>query len=222
MKKCIFSLVVTVLVTQLAFSQKVEVIESTCEFSSGSNNALGITILKSDAKTVQKAWEKLMKNYGAKVKSKKEIFADDASIKSISDNTVDIYATVNQERKSEDVHLKVAFDLGGAYLSSSQHPDKYKAAEKIMQDFALELIADSYTNVISDKEKELDKMIRNRDKVKNDKEHLEKQNKDYADRIEKNKKEIEKREKELEEKNVEIEEKNKEIENIKNEAKKIK
>ena len=222
MKKCIFSLVVTVLVTQLSFSQKVEVIESTCEFSSGSNNALGITILKSDAKTVQKAWEKLMKNYGAKVKSKKEIFADDASINSISDNTVDVYAIVNQERKSEDVYLKVAFDLGGAYLSSSQHPDKYKAAEKIMQDFALELIADSYTNVISDKEKELDKMIRNRDKVKNDKEHLEKQNKDYADRIEKNKKEIEKREKELEEKNVEIEEKNKEIENIKNEAKKIK
>ena len=116
MKKCIFSLVVTVLVTQLSFSQKVEVIESTCEFSSGSNNALGITILKSDAKTVQKAWEKLMKNYGAKVKSKKEIFADDASINSISDNTVDVYAIVNQEKKTGNLKGTENFTPSGIHL----------------------------------------------------------------------------------------------------------
>jgi septal ring factor EnvC (AmiA/AmiB activator) len=222
MKKYFICVFIVSVVLQAAYSQTVNVVEVSADFSNGRSNAIETKILKSDSKTVEKAWSKLMKDYDAKVSSKKEIFADDALIKSISDNTIDVYAIVKQERKSEDVQLIVSFDLGGAYLSSSQHPAQYNAAVKIIQDFAIQLITEAYNEMISNEEKELDNIVKDRDRVKKDKEYLEKQNEDYLDKIEKNKNEIEEKEKELKEKNSEIEEKSKEIEQIKDEAKKIK
>lgn len=222
MKKLFVCAIILSLMLQGAYSQSIKLVEVSADFDNGRSNAIETTISKSDTKTVEKEWSKLMKDYNAKVSSKKEIFADDALIKTISDNTIDVYAIVKQERKSEDVQLVVAFDLGGAYLSSSQHPAQYDAAVKIIQDFAVKIITDSYNEMISNQEKELDKIVKERDRVKKDKEYLENQNVDYLEKIEKNKQDIEAKEKELIEKDSEIEEKNKEIEEIKKEAKKIK
>lgn len=222
MKKLFVCAIILSLMLQGAYSQSIKLVEVSADFDNGRSNAIETTISKSDTKTVEKEWSKLMKDYNAKVSSKKEIFADDALIKTISDNTIDVYAIVKQERKSEDVQLVVAFDLGGAYLSSSQHPAQYDAAVKIIQDFAVKIITDSYNEMIANQEKELDKIVKERDRVKKDKEYLENQNVDYLEKIEKNKQDIEAKEKELIEKDSEIEEKNKEIEEIKKEAKKIK
>ncbi len=55
----------------------------------------------------------------------------------MGNNTFDVYSVV-EEATDKGVKLVVAFDLGGAYLSKANHPDKYPIAEKIVYDFAVE------------------------------------------------------------------------------------
>ena len=59
-----------------------------------------------------------------------------ASLKEMGENTFDVYSLV-EEATDAGVRLVVAFDLGGAYLSTAAHPDKYPAAEKFVRDFAV-------------------------------------------------------------------------------------
>jgi len=106
--------------------------------SAGNENALTVVLPKTNKKVVEKAWEKyIKKNFKAKAKRDKksgEMFADNATIKGVSDNTVDVYAKVTE--MGGDTELSVWYNLGGAYLSSANHPQRYPAAEKMVLDFS--------------------------------------------------------------------------------------
>jgi hypothetical protein len=111
--------------------------EGAAIMSRGSQNALSVVIPKADAKTVGKEWKSTLKDWNAKVKEKKgEIFADNARIKELSDNnTIDIYSLATDTK--EGALLTVFFDLGGAFLSSAQHADKFRTAENLVYQFAV-------------------------------------------------------------------------------------
>lgn len=114
---------------------KVEVQESKEKMSLGVNNCLKVYIPEANKEDVDRDLLKHMKNYNAKGDSKKtEYFYDNAEIKAFGNNLVDVYAVT--EQRAGGVELKAFFDLGGAFLSSSNHPDKYKAAEEIIRKFA--------------------------------------------------------------------------------------
>jgi len=86
-----------VILTITSFAQrKIKVHEENEKIGSGTNNALVATIYESNKDNIEKAWKKLMKDYGAKVNMKKEIFADDATIKDLSSNTCDLFAFVRK------------------------------------------------------------------------------------------------------------------------------
>ena len=102
-----------------------------------SRNSLTVFVKEANTEDIKKAWKKQLKDLKGKVNDKTFIFADDCKVKEMGDNTFDVYSVV-EEATAEGVKLVVAFDLGGAYLSTANHPEKYPVGEKILRDFAVE------------------------------------------------------------------------------------
>ncbi len=204
MKKTIL-FVALLTIAKLSFAQyEITVKESNESFSTGSQNALIVNIYESNVKDVEKGLKKLFKDYKAKVSVKKEIFADDATIKDMSSNTVDIYATV-KEGKENIIEVAVGFDLGGAYLSSSMHPNQFKVAKSMLYNFGVDMTKEA----IKGQQKEAEKVLKTMEK---DQEDLVKTNEDLHKAIEDYKEKIAKAEEDIEQNVKDQEEKTKEIE----------
>jgi hypothetical protein len=201
-------------VTSIAFGQrKIKVHEERESIGSGTNNALVAIIYESTVNDIEKAWKKLMKDYNAKVTMKKEIFADDATIKDLSSNSVDIYSFVRKAGDNE-FEIVVAVDLGGAYLSSSEHSSKYKTMERIVKDFAVQTTLDAIKEKQKAAQKILDGFTKDQENLVKGKEHLEKQIEDYKSKITTAENDIEKNKTAQAEKEKEIENQKKIVEEI--------
>jgi len=187
-KRILFILLITSALVSAA-QKKIVVKESSENIGGGRNNALVVLIFEADEKIIEKEWRSLMKDCKAKVSSKDEIFADNALIGSISANSVDIYARV--ESMSDCFKLIVGFDLGGAYLSSSQHKDAYKAAEKMLYDFAVNVSKKFVENEKDAAEKDLRALVKKQDQLAREKDKLNNSIEDYKSRIEQAQKDLE-------------------------------
>ena len=117
--------------------EKITIKEEMVAIDGISRNSL--TVILVDAKTddVKKAWKKQLKDLKGKVSDKTIIFGDDCKSKEMGDNSFDVYSLV-EEASDAGVRLVVAFDLGGAYLSTAAHPSKYPSAERLLYGFAVE------------------------------------------------------------------------------------
>jgi hypothetical protein len=117
-----------------------QIAEGEEQFRKGTYNAFTFTIENIDKGTVEDAWMKFTKDYksrGRKEKDQAEIFADNAEIRGMSDNRVDVYAIVNQVEGNVD--MKVWFDLGGAYLNTAEHPGQIIFANNMLSRFMKEM-----------------------------------------------------------------------------------
>ena len=203
------TLVLAVSMAALAASaQRIELREGNEKFSTGTQNAISTTIYANRQDDVQSAWRSLMKDYkNEKVKSdKNEVFGDNILIKEFGNNPVDVYATFEEDKKEMTVKMHVAFDLGGAYLSSSsENKDKYKEAEKIIREFAVKMTKAP----LQDKVKEAEKQ---QAKLEDEQKDLEKKNKSLKSDIEDNKGKIAKAEKDITAKEAELTKKKGEVE----------
>lgn len=201
-------------------AQKLEVTETNSKFDKTSRSALMVEIPYTDQKTVEKEWKKLMKDYNPeKFKSRKEMFADNATIDRLSENTVDVYAKVDE--KKDIVTLFVAVDLGGAFLSSSDG-DKIQVMKGIVRDFAIKLVKEIYDEKIKEQEKNVEDVEKEVEGAKDNKAHLEKEIESYKQKIEDNELEIEKLTKTIEDQSKTLEDEQKVLDEIKKEAAKIK
>src|ERR1044072_7761037 len=96
MKK-IITLLLIAFATEWAAAQKIKVEVGNESIGGGRNNAFSVTIYYADPSDIEKEWKSLIKGYDPdKVSSKDGIFADNAKMKSISDNTVDVYAKTDK------------------------------------------------------------------------------------------------------------------------------
>lgn len=162
--------------TQLAIT------ETRTPMSRGIQPALTVVIPKGSAKVSEKAWKDQLGKFRAKVKVEKgEIFADNASLPQISENTVDIFTRFTDTK--EGVAMAVTFDLGGAFLSSATHADPYKAAENLVYLFAVDQAKAAVGQEIDDAEKV-------HKKLQEEKKKLERDQKGYEREIEKHKEHI--------------------------------
>jgi predicted nucleic acid-binding Zn-ribbon protein len=191
-----------------ASAQRIELKEGSEKFSTGSQNAISTTIFANNQDDVQSAWKSLMKDYkNEKVKSdKNEVFGDNILIKEFGNNPVDVYATFEENKKDMTVKMHVAFDLGGAYLtSSSEQKEKFKEAEKIIKAFAVKMTKEPLQQKVKDAEKV-------QSNLEDDQKDLEKENKNLKGDIEDYKGKISKAEKEITEKEAELTKKKGEVE----------
>lgn len=163
MRKAILLLFLFVFVACVFATAQVR--ESRRTMSQGSNNAMVLSLPDVEEKFIKKLWQDYIDDFydvkTKKVRKAKEYLSDNAEIASIGGNTpIDIYAYF--EGDQEDVELTVWFDLGGAYLSSTDHPDRYKEAEKMLMRFALEVAKESTKLELEDQEdmlKDLEKYL---------------------------------------------------------------
>lgn len=183
MRTFIFTLVL--LAVNGAFAQySIKVKESREDIGGGNNKCLIVNIYETTTNDVENAWEKMMKSYDAKVISKKEIFADNALIKDLTNNTVDVYAKCNKQSDNE-IQFIVAVDLGGAFLNSSDHSSQFKTMERLVKDFAKKATLDGLENKVKEQQKIFEKRTKEMEGLVKDKEKLEKDIENYNDKIKK-------------------------------------
>lgn len=215
MRKLMFMLFVSIFsVPAFADAIKIKVEEKNEKINGGTHNCLVVTIYDATPDDIKSEWKSKMKGYDAKVSGKDEIFADNALIKDISENTCDVYAYTEKINDNETKFV-VGFLLGETWLSSKDNSASYKAAEKIVKDFAVAQTKDA----IADKRKDAEKKL---DDVKDDQADLEKKNKDlhdditeYNEKIKKAEEDIKANEAEQETKKKEVEEQQKVVDDLK-------
>jgi len=193
-----------------SFAQKIKVTESTERIGGNKNSAFVVSIYDATPEEVESSWKSLMKDYKGKVSMKDGVFADNAVISTINgNNTIDVYAKAEKVKDGE-TKLIVAFDLGGAFLSSSSPSDKVKEAKQIIHDFAVKTTKEA----IAGQKKAAEKQLGN---LESDQHDLEKQQKKLNSNIEDYKAKIEDYNKRIKEaqdnlaKNKTDQEKNKQI-----------
>lgn len=189
--------ILAMIITTASFAQKkMQVQEGSANIAGGNNNAFTILIFEADQKLVEKDWKSEMKDMGAKVTTKKEMFGDDAKLKAIGDNTFDIYAIT----KSVDggTELTVAIDMGGAFMSSGQHATQAKVIKDVIYNFAVATAKEAIGDMLKDEEKILKGLEKEQEDLVKGKEKLEKSIKDNEAAIEQAKKDIEQAKKDIE------------------------
>lgn len=173
MKKLIFTLVIALLGSVISFAQ---VEEAEKPMTTGVENSLNIRLKNANEKDVEKLWKSHIKLYKGKTKKDRksgEIFTDDALVPELSSNTIDMYAKM--ATVGDEVMFTVWYDLGGEFLSSATHPDKYGQAEKMLLLFALKVsgkvISDELSveeGTLKKQEKELVKLEKENTKLHQD------------------------------------------------------
>lgn len=193
MKKCILVLGLGLVLGNL-FAQdpiQITVTEGSEVVNETTQNALKVVIYEATKKDVDKAFKSELKSNKAKVTAKKEIFGDDASFKFLGENTVDVYAKT-VETKDNSTELIVSVDLGGAYLSSADHKEKFDAFKGFLYGFAVTTTKEALAGQVKDAEKVLKGKEKEKEDLIKTNEDLHKSIEDYKAKIEQAEKDIEK------------------------------
>lgn len=190
-----------------------KVTEETRSMSQGSANALVVNWAKASEKTVSKNWKSYAKKFKGKLsydRKQGEYFLDNAELKEMSENNVDVRAKISQ--KGDGVELVVWYNLGVTYLSSKDHAERYPAAEKMLRKFDLMIYAELMKEQLKVEEKKKKLMAKELKKIERaqqkEKKKIDKQKKT----IEKAQKAIDESEKTMEEQEVVKEKQASEIE----------
>ncbi len=178
--------------TNFAAAQSIQVTEHKTTFSTGEQSALVTTIYRSTKDAVVSKWKDYLKDFkNEKVKfDNNEMFGDNMLFKEWGNNPVDVYARFEENKDDNSVTMKVAFDLGGAYLTSEKDASKYAMAEKLVKDFAVK--ATKFP--IEEKLRIAEKLLGEMD---SEQKNLEKENKNLRDDIDNYKNKIARAEEEI-------------------------
>lgn len=115
-----------------------EILEDTLSMSRGDKNAFTLVIPNATASLAEDTWKKFMRDFKGRPKLNKksnEWFTDDTQLKTVSENSIDIYTKFNENLQSHYTDVIFWFDLGGAYLSSKVHPEKYEFVRQFMNKY---------------------------------------------------------------------------------------
>ncbi|MEQ8706184.1 MAG: hypothetical protein RIC19_19790 [Phaeodactylibacter sp.] len=163
-KQMTCALLLSVLSFGTAMGQPFE--EGERSMSKGVHSSFLIDFQIGEADAIADLWVDYQKDFDArKPKPNKagEYFGDNAEIEAISDNTIDIYSTVQSKKPAPGATVTIWFDLGGAYLSSATHPDRMEGARNWLQgfrDFVLKEYAEEALEAEEDKLKEMEKVLK--------------------------------------------------------------
>lgn len=171
-----------------------QVVERSVGMSAGAQNALVLEIPAVDAGLVSDLWKGYMKDfYREKPKWQrrdKEWLSDDAEIAALGmGNTVDVFAKT--EQKGDNTFVYMWIDLGGAFLNSSQHRERYTEAEKILVRFGLEVARTKVKIELEEQEDMLKDLNRDLARLASDKERSEREIQRAKETIAKAEKDIE-------------------------------
>ncbi|HET6993065.1 MAG TPA: hypothetical protein VFJ43_17155 [Bacteroidia bacterium] len=214
-KHLLFLLLPLLAISVHAQKIKISVDEKNDKIGGGSHNCMVVIIYDATQDDIEKEWRSKMRDYNAKVSSKDDIFADNALIKTISDNTCDVYAHVEKGSNDNEMKFTVGFLLGETWLSSSSNPEQYKAAEAIVKEFAKKMTQDAIGDKVKEQQKILDKLTSEQNDLVKKNKNLNDDIADYQKKIETAKSDIKTNEDEQSKKKAEIEAQQKAVDAVK-------
>jgi hypothetical protein len=145
----------------LSYGQKIKVSESQESIEKIPRTGLS-TIIELDDSEVEDEWKKQLKNYGKVEYSKGVYTVAIATVPSISSSPCRITSIVKSSGKGTQVWYSI--DLGNSHVTSSGNSSAYKAAEKILYDFAVLCYRDDINAQIKDAEKALANSVKDQEK----------------------------------------------------------
>ena len=159
-------------------------------FSVASNvNSLVVEVPYANKNFVEGRLKKLLKGWGKHKESKGEHSALMVEMKDMGKMPFNVYAQLT-EGNNEIISVHIGVDLGGAYLSKREHPEKYKIIEDEVTDFASDVVKDWISEELKNEEKILSQLEKDQKDLEKKKEHLEKEIEDFKKKIAQNEKEI--------------------------------
>jgi len=205
-------------------SLNAQITEQTKSMSEGVQNALVLELPDTNDKFVDKLWKKYLKGFkgGKSKKNKKEnqIFTDNIKIPELGGNEpIDLYTRTTEI--GDDVELTLWVDMGDDYLSSSNFPEEYVEAEKLLMRFGLKVTEekikieiDKEEDRLKDYEKKLKKLKRAHDNHHRDIEQAKEKIKKAEKGIEENEADQEDLDKIIEEQKLKVREVMKKLEDL--------
>ncbi len=179
----------------------------------GSKNGFYISVPYGTQKQVEKELKEELKSWKGNYSKKSTIFVDDCKIKEMGKNTFDVFAKV-EENSDGGAFVSVAVDLGGAFMSSSEHSTQAKIITSRLQKFGVS----AAKSVIDDEIKAEEKILKDQQNELSDfekeQEKLEKEIEDFKKKIADNEKAIETAKKNQEDKKGEIKEQEEKVKTV--------
>jgi len=229
MKQFFLSAIIFMFFLSVASAQvKTTLKEENRSCSKGSQPCLVLNIPNTSADKVRDTWESFIKSYKGKTdynRKDKEVFTDDALIKEMSENTVDIIARVDETEKGSE--LTVWFNLGVTFLSQKEFSKQFDIARKLLEKFSDKLSADLLEELLKEQEKILKKLEGDYKDLERDEEKRKKDIVDYKETIRKMEENIKKAEEDIKikieekaKKKAEVDEQTKKFNEVKNDIKK--
>ncbi len=162
-----------------------QVTEESKSMKLGEHNALVIKVDNASKKIAEKVWKDMMKKYRGKTKKKRKEVQTTIEKVRLSAITGQESATVYSQIEEEEGTVEMSLWVPGTeeYLSSTSNPEGYAAAEKLLEDYALEVRIAVVDEEFKSKERILESYQRDLQKLK-------KNNEDYHNTIKKSEKAI--------------------------------
>ncbi len=177
-------LIAALAVSSFGFSQEVKTTEKSISFANGSHNAVVVSIPYAKKEQVEKALRSEMKDWGGKFSSDKgEYSASQTSMKAMGDKMFDGYAKIIES--GDNIEVAFAVDLGGAYMTSSQHSAQFKYIQEKAKKFAVSAASSAVDDELAVEAKLLKEMEKNKSdlekSIESDKNDIEDYKKKIAD-----------------------------------------
>jgi hypothetical protein len=231
MKKLFLPLALLLMLGQTVMSQKLTLKEEIRANSKGTFPALVMEFPLATADQVKDAWESFIKDYKGKTnfsKKEKEFFTDDATIKEMSENSVDVYAQIDDKAEKGSA-IVVWINLGITYLSQKEFPKQFEVASKMMDKFSQRVSSDMLEQKLKEEEKVLKTLESDLKDLEKEEAKRKSDIEDYKATIKKMEENIKKTEEEIKlkaedqgKKKAEIETQKKKVAEIENDIKKSK
>lgn len=223
MQKMFLIFFLILLFSNILNAQNLKVEEVLENMSKGTQKGLAIEFTEISEDFLWKEFKDWVDKFKGKTKVDKknnEIFSDDAFLKEISANTFDIYGKIINKGKSQKLIMFI--DLGGAFLNTQMHADKYKIMEGYLLEFGKSVIKNDLQNRLEEAENVLKKLEKEKKDLEQEQSKSLKNIEDAKNTIKKEEENIEANKKKQAEKDKQILEQAKVVEGLKNEYQKVK
>jgi hypothetical protein len=169
--------------TFTSFSQEHKVLDKSENYPiAGTQDGFYVVVHHVTLDNIEKAIKNQLKKWKGKYSDRDGIFIDDAKLKSIGENTFDVYGKIIEEA-GEVVSLAFAIDLGGAYVNKEAHPAEYREFKKLIHEIAVACSKEAVEEEIEVQEDVLKDKNKDQEKLESEKEKLEKSIKDFEQKI---------------------------------------
>lgn len=184
---------------------EIEVSETSADFDGDSRNALSVMVYGEEHDEVEKKARKTFRGWGRVKNREAPLFVKEAEWDDLGEHPFDFYLKVEEQDDSTHKVLAAAY-LGGAWLNSSDHGERYAALKERLHSFAVRVTKEALEGVVEQEQEKLEELTARMEELNDEKEDQKDEIEDQEETIEDAKETIEEAKKAIEEAEKRIEE----------------